>query len=236
MSSSDAFSGPGADPSPGQNIFAQFSKIQRQYQQTLDRWTPHVFQRWLSTGGLLTIFFLRILLAQVVHRLVSFRPEPFAPFLNFLQCAVCQAFLERRVHCSFSLPSTDAHAIYLLNLLLAFLQPKFDPSLQDDLMADEIEEGGEDATSPLPSQRDDEFRPFVRRLPEWQFWLSSTRATIIALFCTFSEIFDVPVYWPILVIYFFVLFALTMRRQIQHMIKYKYIPFDIGRKARYGTK
>ena len=45
--------------------------------------------------------------------------------------------------------------------------------------------------------------------------LSSTRATIIALFCTFSEVFDVPVYWPILVVYFFVLFALTMRRQIQ---------------------
>lgn len=62
----------------------------------------------------------------------------------------------------------DAHAIYLLNLLLAFLQPKFDPSLQSDLL-DEIEEGG-DPVSPLPSQRDDEFRPFVRRLPEWQFW------------------------------------------------------------------
>jgi hypothetical protein len=106
-------------------------------------------------------------------------------------------------------------------------------------MADEIEEGG-DPVSPLPSQRDDEFRPFVRRLPEWQFWsvrqfsvgrpyshifplsigthfirLSSTRATLIALFCTFSEVFDVPVYWPILVVYFFTLFALTMRRQIQ---------------------
>lgn len=36
-------------------------------------------------------------------------------------------------------------------------------------MADEIEEGG-DPVSPLPSSRDDEFRPFVRRLPEWQFW------------------------------------------------------------------
>lgn len=100
-------------------------------------------------------------------------------------------------------------------------------------MADEIEEGGE-ATSPLPSQRDDEFRPFVRRLPEWQFWcvhclifsapqvhrskrLSSTRATLVAIFCTLSEVFDVPVYWPILVIYFFVLFALTMRRQIQYV-------------------
>ncbi|PSR77206.1 hypothetical protein PHLCEN_2v8010 [Hermanssonia centrifuga] len=54
----------------------------------------------------------------------------------------------------------DAHAIYLLNLLLAFLQPKFDPSLQEDLMADEIEEGGEEMGS-LPSQRDDEFRPFT---------------------------------------------------------------------------
>jgi len=65
--------------------------------------------------------------------------------------------------------TTDAHAIYLLNLLLAFLQPKFDPSIQDDIMADDMEEGG-DTPTPLPSSRDDEFRPFVRRLPEWQFW------------------------------------------------------------------
>ena len=73
---------------------------------------------------------------------------------------------------------TDALAIYLLNLLLAFLQPKFDPSLQDDLMADEAEEGVDGNASPLPSQRDDEFRPFVRRLPEWQFW----SATCLHLF------------------------------------------------------
>ncbi|KAL5504698.1 hypothetical protein ACEPAH_7361 [Sanghuangporus vaninii] len=130
----------------------------------------------------------------------------------------------------------DALAIYLLNLLLAFLQPKFDPSLEADLQADEIEEGGTEDMPSLPSQKDDEFRPFVRRLPEWNFWLSSTRATLIALFCTFSESFDVPVYWPILVIYFFILFTLTMRRQIQHMIKYKYIPFDFGRKVRYGSR
>ncbi|KAL5532018.1 hypothetical protein ACEPAF_5582 [Sanghuangporus sanghuang] len=129
-----------------------------------------------------------------------------------------------------------ALAIYLLNLLLAFLQPKFDPSLEADLQADQIEEGGTENMPSLPSQKDDEFRPFVRRLPEWNFWLSSTRATLIALFCTFSESFDVPVYWPILVIYFFILFTLTMRRQIQHMIKYKYIPFDFGRKVRYGSR
>jgi len=51
-------------------------------------------------------------------------------------------------------------------------------------------------------------------LPLISHRLSSTRATIIALLCTTSEICDVPVYWPILVCYFFVLFALTMRRQI----------------------
>ncbi|RDB24837.1 Protein rer1 [Hypsizygus marmoreus] len=218
--SSANFSGSGVDSSPVQNITAQYSKIQRQYQQVLDRWTPHVLQRWLSTAGLLGLFFLRIVLAQgvMVYRLVSLS-------------------LGLQTPNTWSLENfRNAHAIYLLNLLLAFLQPKFDPSLQDDLMADEIEEGGDGTASPLPSQRDDEFRPFVRRLPEWQFWLSATRATLVALFCTTSEVFDVPVYWPILVIYFFVLFALTMRRQIQHMIKYKYIPFDVGRKARYGTK
>ena len=36
---------------------------------------------------------------------------------------------------------TDGHAIFLLNLLLTFLQPKFDPSSQEDLVADETEEG-----------------------------------------------------------------------------------------------
>ncbi|KAI0039499.1 retrieval of early ER protein Rer1 [Auriscalpium vulgare] len=103
-------------------------------------------------------------------------------------------------------------------------------------MADELEEGGEEgARSPLPSSRDDDFRPFVRRLPEWQFWLSSTRATLISFVMTFFMIFDVPVYWPILVMYFITLFVLTMRRQIQHMIKYRYVPFDWGRKARYGS-
>jgi len=190
-------SGSAFDATPVEKITAHYTKVQRLYQQVLDRWTPHILQRWLATAGLLLLFFLRIVFAQGWY-------------------IVCYA-----------------HAIYLLNLLLAFLQPRFDPSFEEDLLADEIEEGG-DPVSPLPSQRDDEFRPFVRRLPEWQFWLSSTRATLIAFFCSFSEVFDVPVYWPILVVYFFTLFALTMRRQIQHMIKYKYIPFDIGRKARYG--
>ncbi|KAG2159148.1 retrieval of early ER protein Rer1 [Suillus bovinus] len=215
MMSSDE---PGTTPFHSAQV--SFSKFQRQYQQTLDRWTPHVLQRWLATLCLLALFMLRIVLSQgwyiglCIYSAYMISGSSVMPVVLGCMC--------------------NGLAIYLLNLLLAFLQPKFDPSLEDDLLADEIEEGGDQSTPVLPSQRDDEFRPFVRRLPEWQFWLSSTRATLVSLFCTVSEVFDVPVYWPILVVYFCVLFALTMRRQIQHMIKYKYIPFDIGRKARYG--
>jgi len=112
--------------------------------------------------------------------------------------------------------------IYLLNLFLAFLQPKFNPSYEQDQAMQESEEGGS-----LPTSNNEEFRPFIRRLPEFKFWYSATRATAIAFVCTWFSIFDVPVFWPVLVIYFCVLFMLTMRREIRNMIKYRYVPFDL---------
>lgn len=60
---------------------------------------------------------------------------------------------------------------------------------------------------------------------------STTKAILIALFFTTSRAFDIPVYYPILLGYFVLLFVLTMRKQIQHMIKYKYVPFTIGKKS-----
>lgn len=44
---------------------------------------------------------------------------------------------------------------------------------------------------------------------------SCTRAIIIALICTFFDAFNIPVFWPILVMYFIILFVLTMKRQIK---------------------
>ncbi|KAI4250025.1 MAG: hypothetical protein L6R42_008806, partial [Xanthoria sp. 1 TBL-2021] len=120
--------------------------------------------------------------------------------------------------------------IYLLNLFLAFLQPKIDPSLTQD---EGLEDG--DAGSSLPTKKDEEFRPFIRRLPEFKFWHSGTRAIAISFFCTWFSIFNVPVFWPVLVVYFLILFSLTMRRQIQHMIKYRYVPFSFG-KAKYNQR
>lgn len=90
--------------------------------------------------------------------------------------------------------------IYLLNLFLAFLSPKFDPSMEEENM----ENGGD-----LPTKQDQEFRPFVRRLPEFKFWYSATRACTIAFVCSWFSVFDVPVFWPVLVMYWLILFVLT---------------------------
>lgn len=46
--------------------------------------------------------------------------------------------------------------IYMLNLLMGFLSPQVDPETLDG--------------PTLPTRGSDEFRPFVRRLPEFKFW------------------------------------------------------------------
>jgi hypothetical protein len=117
--------------------------------------------------------------------------------------------------------------IFLLNQFILFLTPKQDLTL---LNIDE----DDDAPS-LPTRSSDEFRPFMRRLPEFKFWYITFKALIISLILTLFSIFNVPVFWPVLVIYFFTLFLLTMRQRILHMIRYKYLPFTYG-KVRYMGK
>lgn len=46
------------------------------------------------------------------------------------------------------------------------------------------------------------------------------------------SMFDLPVFWPILPCYWMLLFVLTMSRQISDMIKYRYLPFNIGKQAK----
>ena len=64
--------------------------------------------------------------------------------------------------------------IYNLNLLLGFITPQVDPELEHDAPA-------------LPTKSDQEFKPFVRRLPEFKFWcvlLDDLCATVQPLSCT----------------------------------------------------
>ena len=114
---------------------------------------------------------------------------------------------------------TYALGIYLLNLLIGFLSPSVDP-----------EDGLGDVS--LPSSETDEFRPFTRKLAEFQFWLGGIKSVLISIFLTFFKFFDLPVFWPILLFYFIFLFFITMKQQIMHMIKHKYVPWSTGQKGR----
>lgn len=106
--------------------------------------------------------------------------------------------------------------IFLLNNFIGFLSPLEDPNDGPSL--------------PTTNSEAKEYRPFARRFPEFKFWLSCARGTAIAIFMTFFSFFDVPVFWPILLIYFFMLFFMTMKRQIMHMWKHKYVPINFGKK------
>ena len=71
-----------------------------------------------------------------------------------------------------------------------------------------MEDGG---AGGLPTKETQEFRPFVRRLPEFKFWLAATRAIAIGFLCSWFIVFDIPVFWPVLVVYWLILFALTSK-------------------------
>lgn len=109
--------------------------------------------------------------------------------------------------------------IFLLNNFIAFLSPLEDPSLDGPT---------------LPTKSEEEYKPFTRRLPEFKFWLACFRGTGTSIIMTFFSMFDIPVFWPILVMYFGVLFFMTMKRQIAHMYKHKYVPFSFG-KSKYSN-
>jgi hypothetical protein len=141
--------------------------------------------RWLGTGLLIVIFMIRILVAQGWYIGMS--------------CGIHSFF-----NADMDLfPVCYTLGIYLLNLFLAFLQPKFDPSIEQDTDMEDGSAGG------LPTKRDDEFRPFIRRLPEFKFWYSATRAITLGFFASWFEIFNIPVFWPVLVVYWLILFCLT---------------------------
>ena len=112
-------------------------------------------------------------------------------------------------------------AIYLLNLLLVFLTPAAN---FDD---------GEDSLE--FSNVADDFRPFVRQLPEFKVWRMGTTAVFVATLMTFIDLFDIPCYWPILVMYFCLLAFITMKQRIQHMIDHRYVPWS-RKKEMYVAK
>ncbi|SCV68302.1 BQ2448_423 [Microbotryum intermedium] len=231
-----------SEPAPGTNAVESAKKQWQVFQAALDRTTPHTLRRWMSTLVLFLIFFGRILWAQAYY-IVCYA-------LGIYLLNLFLAFLQPKVRLK---NPADPIKILVLNLL-RFVDPaQFDPSVPDIAESDIADGAPGLPTSMSAAQAQSsslngngesgEFRPFIRRLPEFKFWYSATKAIIFSLLATCFPFFDVPVFWPILLVYFCVLFVITMRRQIGHMRKYKsvmvcydlgYLPWDLG-KTSYGN-
>ncbi|EJW04654.1 hypothetical protein EDEG_01145 [Edhazardia aedis USNM 41457] len=108
-------------------------------------------------------------------------------------------------------------SIYLLHGLIEFLTPK-EENIPDPF--DNFEDDVYEQTT-----LDDEYRPFIRRMPEYKFWMFCMQLIGTAFMCTFFDFLDIPVYVPILIFYFIVIAALTAKNMHRHMKKYKYNPF-----------
>ena len=111
--------------------------------------------------------------------------------------------------------------IHFLNSFIGFISPLEDPE----------EEGLNSGDSYLPQKNNEEFRPFQRKVKEYSFWSMMFWTFLMAIPMTFFEAFNIPVFWPLLLVYFILIFFLIMRRQIKHMIKYNYLPWDSGKKT-----
>lgn len=146
----------------------QVSKLQgalgRKWQHYLDLSAPHTVPRWLLSLCIVLIYALRVYM------------------INGVACAPNSALKPHRFPAPFLTPRgrsagwyiiTYGLGIYVLNLLIGFLSPQADPEIDGPT---------------LPTSRDDEFRPFIRRLPEFKFWYSLTKAFSIAFVLTFFQV------------------------------------------------
>lgn len=140
---------------PALAFAAGADQYNRLFQGWLDRSTPYPLYRWALTGALLFLFALRVVYGEGWY-IVAY-----------------------------------GLSIFLLNIFLAFLQPRFDPSLDADQAAADVEGGGDSGVANgsggpglgkkllravgfetggqdsgiLGESEEEEFRPFIRRLP-----------------------------------------------------------------------
>ena len=111
--------------------------------------------------------------------------------------------------------------IYNLNLVIGFLSPQVDPATEGPT---------------LPTKGNEEFKPFVRRLPEFKFWYRSASGA--------SSSRSSPDVRPnlrrarllarrLLMYWFMLFFPMAMKQRVEHLIKHRYVPFSFGKKQ-YG--
>src|SRR3989338_9902291 len=123
-------------------------------------------------------------------------------------------------------------SIHLLYCLVVLITPLSDPENENN--NDDECEGSALPTSGFAvrgqqQQQPDEHKPFIPKVAEFKVWRSMFQVVVIAFFATFFSIFDLPVFWPILLLYFVLFFVTQMAGRIQHMMRHKYVPWNANK-------
>jgi len=116
--------------------------------------------------------------------------------------------------------------LYVLHAFVRFVTPLGLPDVEED----EEEKIGEEL--PIFAQAPGDSKPLIRSVSEFKFWQGITLAVLLSNLLVSSEVFDLPVYWPFLLIYFLFLVGMTARKHMRHMEKYGYSIVDFGKKVR----
>ncbi|EPY27810.1 rer1 family-like protein [Strigomonas culicis] len=120
--------------------------------------------------------------------------------------------------------------IHLLYLVLMMITPDSEEDLKGPLLATSA-----DGKNKPSAQDADEFRPFIAKMPEFIVWCGMIKVLVICLGLTLFNFLDIPVFWPILVLYFIILFAVQMGGRVRHMIKFGYVPWN-AKKPKFVPK
>ena len=147
-------------------------------------------------------------------------------------CILLSLFIQRVV----TKPGFFAIAYLLgfhcLKNAILFVTPQGIPSIGEEEDDEEFYDQAEIPTWENTNDGNDEdSKPIMRKVTEFKFWEEITVPVIIAFLCSLFNIFDIPVFWPMLQVYFQYAMYAVITRQRQHMKKYGYGLADFFKKT-----
>ena len=129
------------------------------------------------------------------------------------------------------------HGFYVVGYIQGLtLLNLFFESIYSTTNTDQSEQGQEEVNElPLHTIKDIEAPPspiFIENEQEIQLsgdvrlWYSFMITIVISLICALIPALDIPVFWPLLLIYFLAIFILTMREPLWIMLTKSYTPMN----------
>ncbi|CAD8164196.1 unnamed protein product [Paramecium pentaurelia] len=181
-------------------IFKVINRIKVKYQRKIDRYILYKKSRWFFN------LLLILLYANRIYNIGGF-------------------YIVTYIYC-----------VYQLQLIIEYFTPLGLPPVNfedDENEDDQFQNDFVELPTTISNKNelnDKEFRPLLRTTSEFKAWQKSVFSVIMSYLCTYIPLWNIPVYWPFLFGYFFVIVGMSIRKYIKHMKKYGYTILDFTKK------